>query len=172
MPEINLISSKKRYLDSYDHKVKLFQNSSDNEYDFKKQKLDIKTLPQGTRLVQLKDGVNSINIKIKSGNQNVSMKRKCSDGQNSFELCQTSISDNCFSKKQKSVNKKLSAQTAFSGPTNEVLCDSTPIFSNKIKTVEKNPVQNISKFHKSMKYIIQQCKICFEAWPILKEKIS
>ena len=30
---------------------------------------------------------------------------------------------------------------------------------------QKNATANISKFHKSMKYRIYQCKVCQEAWP-------
>lgn len=45
------------------------------------------------------------------------------------------------------------------------LVDDISFLANKNMNIESNPKQNISKFHKSMKYIIHQCKICFEAWP-------
>jgi len=51
------------------------------------------------------------------------------------------------------------------------LVDDIPFLANKNMSIESNPKQNyISKFNKSMKYIIYQCKICFEAWPIKRIK--
>ena len=118
-----------------------------------------KTFTKETEFIESKAGVLFMNTTAKSSTPNASRKKKCSDTHNSFEQSHQSTSDKCVSKKCKMKDGNLSAETAFSAPINESL-------SSKLITVEKNPVQNISKFHKSMRYIIQQCKICFEAWPI------
>jgi hypothetical protein len=38
--------------------------------------------------------------------------------------------------------------------------------SNNCSDILKNPGTNINKFHKSMNFMVYQCRICQEAWPL------
>ena len=53
--------------------------------------------------------------------------------------------------------------------------DAYPIEQEVVQKLEtcnlfKNQLENVSKFHKSMEYVIRQCGICYEAWPVKANK--